>query len=600
MLALKSIFSFSRLIRRFNPQVFRSLSLSAFFVSFSIYNNYSSPYFRCEESISIKSEIPDLNIKWEEFSDNLFEQALSEKSEIIIFVNSNSFIDSFKKDVETYLVQLNQISTQIKKNSKKKLRFFKLNPSTKEELNDFEKKYGVKIGRDTLLLLKNKYVNSLISFKIPQFFQNKEYLFSYFSKLKKLKSSNYIEFLDSIKNLPKESVVLLCNAPTTSNDYEVLKKKFAMLSLESNFQGVNTIYFLLIKDEKVSENLKLNESNPGDIFLLQRQSKLNYSKSNFENEGKKFQLTKSGNLKKSKLIDVINELSQTYNQNNVFTNKGFEPSIPVSYTFIIEMDSNRLEKSSYNRAVSLVSDVHKELIEKKPELEKRISFVKINKKLDKQSIQILLREDQRMFETLIEKDLKSMEEIQNLYKNRSIPDLNEPNSFVFSFPNKEKLTKENILDFIDKATKGEIPQFYKSQTAPKYRKFSKKIVGKTFKKEIIDNDKSQAVFFYSKHCHACKRYGQFFENYALENIISKNENIEYNRLNSDNNEINCVRKFHYTPVFLLFKKDFKKRPCVYLSDKMTPDLLKNFVEVSSEYELIDEKIFDSIIGRKKE
>lgn len=65
------------------------------------------------------------------------------------------------------------------------------------------------------------------------------------------------------------------------------------------------------------------------------------------------------------------------------------------------------------------------------------------------------------------------------------------------------------------------------------------------------------MFFYSTHCHACKHYGPFYENLALESIKAGNQNIEFNRMNTDKNTIDCAPNFPYTPVFQVFKSNQK-------------------------------------------
>ena len=535
---------------------------------------------------------------WEPFSEEIYKSAVENKEELIILVNSESFIDSFQKDVDDYLFNLGLMTENIRKN-KRKIRFFKLSLTSKEQIADFEKKFNVRLGRDVLLLLKNRYFQNFISFSVSQFFNQKEYLIQAFEKIKKIKSANFAQFLESAKQLPKDSVVVLSYAPKDSAEFPALKQKFAKLSLEHNYSGLKNIYFLLIKDVEGKKGLKLEQAEEGDIFLFQRKSKLNFGRKNIDYDNNGFYAEKAGSLK-GKLGDIMEEISKCYGRTNIFSARGFEQALPPKFSLVIEMDMNKMDKTTYNRAIGLMGDLRKELSEKKPELYEKIAFVKNMKSLEKQSLSIFIRDDQSLFESIMEKDLKSLEELKALYKDKVIPDVNKPNSFTYRFPNEERLTKENLIKFIENIEKGQIPQYFKTQKPPKYRRYSKKIVGKTFKKEILQAPKAQALFLYSKHCHACKRYGSFYENFALESLKKEgNGQIEYNRINSDENEIDLMKKFHYTPVFMVFFKEFKKRPCVYASDKMTPELLKNFIEVAGGYEVMDEKSFGKVIGKSE-
>ena len=87
------------------------------------------------------------------------------------------------------------------------------------------------------------------------------------------------------------------------------------------------------------------------------------------------------------------------------------------------------------------------------------------------------------------------------------------------------------------------------------------------------------MFHYSKNCHACKQYGGDYENLALE-AAKSNDLIKFSRLNNDRNTIVCSVNFPYTPVFEIFKKDAKKTPYIYRNQKFTPEMLKQFIEIT--------------------
>jgi len=61
-------------------------------------------------------------------------------------------------------------------------------------------------------------------------------------------------------------------------------------------------------------------------------------------------------------------------------------------------------------------------------------------------------------------------------------------------------------------------------------------------------------------------------------------------MNSDRNTLKTSKNFPYTPVFMVFKKHCKENPFIYRSDKFTPKLLKDFLEVTAEFDLIDPAI----------
>ncbi|KRX02200.1 Thioredoxin-like fold [Pseudocohnilembus persalinus] len=169
----------------------------------------------------------------------------------------------------------------------------------------------------------------------------------------------------------------------------------------------------------------------------------------------------------------------------------------------------------------------------------------------------------------------------------------KPHSYVYSFSADADLSSENLYHWFKKVREGEGEEYFKSQEAPFYRKYSKKLTGKTFQREVLMNDKDQAVFFYSKNCFACRQYGGVYEELGLE-FLKQDRNIEFNRMNSDFNTLSCATNFPYTPVFQFYKKGAKEAPFVYRSDKFTPQLLKDFIEVSAEFKILPEEVFEKI------
>ena len=53
-------------------------------------------------------------------------------------------------------------------------------------------------------------------------------------------------------------------------------------------------------------------------------------------------------------------------------------------------------------------------------------------------------------------------------------------SFVYKFPKTATLDQDSIIKFIENAITGKADEYFKTQKPPKYPKFSRKVVGKTF------------------------------------------------------------------------------------------------------------------------
>ena len=543
-----------------------------------------------QEPPQTQSPTPTIQkIECEKFSDSLYEECVKERQEVIFVMNLNDYKESFREDLEGSLLRISQLKQYF---SKKKLRFLKLDFENEEAQKKFEEKHNVKITRNTIFLIKNRYNESLLKFSIQDYFSKKDYLLMIFAKLRKLSAKNYGDFSKFLKDSTNDTLVILLYNPKESAEYENLKKKFSNLATDQRFLGQTNISFLMIKETQISKNLQISESEAGDLFLMQKSSKLNFNKFNFElNPNLQFHIQKSNNLKKSQSnLDVLEQIVLTSQKTNVFSLRGLE-SNGSDYSFNLEIDLNKLDDRDLKQLYDVMADVKSELMKKIPNIEETMTFNKISKSLKTEGIKISIRNEQKLFKNLMEREAQSMKDLESLYGKEKVPEINEPASFTYVFGKKKDLTKESILNFIEEVREGKVKPNYETQKPPKFRAFSRKVVGKTFKKDIIENEKNQILFIYSKHCHACKRFGQIYEDLALENLKAGRTDVEFNRMNSDHNEVDCMRRFNYTPVFLVFKAGSKKNPCIYLSEKMTPELLKAFVENSVRYkELNDEML----------
>lgn len=64
-------------------------------------------------------------------------------------------------------------------------------------------------------------------------------------------------------------------------------------------------------------------------------------------------------------------------------------------------------------------------------------------------------------------------------------------------------------------------------------------------------------------------------------------------MNSDRNTLRTAANFPYTPVFMMFKKNGNTdQPYIYRSDKFTPRLLRDFLEVTADFTMIDPTLID--------
>ena len=80
---------------------------------------------------------------------------------------------------------------------------------------------------------------------------------------------------------------------------------------------------------------------------------------------------------------------------------------------------------------------------------------------------------------------------------------------------KGEINYENIINFIKDWEDNKLKRSLKSEKEPKNNKGNVKIVvGKTFEKEVIKNDKDVMVLFYAPWCNHCKEFMPKFEEAA--------------------------------------------------------------------------------------
>lgn len=140
----------------------------------------------------------------------------------------------------------------------------------------------------------------------------------------------------------------------------------------------------------------------------------------------------------------------------------------------------------------------------------------------------------------------------------------------------------DFLSSMKKIDNLEHAHYYKSESEKEW-KFSRRIVGSNFKEKVIDNDKDQAVYFYSDHCFGCKKFGKYFEELAMRDMMAPAKvDIGYHRINNSLNHLGADQyNFQSTPVFALYKRQFKDRqPLVYRQPYLTSSMLIDFYDIS--------------------
>ena len=102
------------------------------------------------------------------------------------------------------------------------------------------------------------------------------------------------------------------------------------------------------------------------------------------------------------------------------------------------------------------------------------------------------------------------------------------------------INQKNILDFVDGWEKGKLKRHLKTQEEPKDNNGDiLVVVGKTFQKEVIENDKDVMLVFYAPWCGHCKQLLPKYEETAKK-LKAKNPKIVLAKMDATENEIESV------------------------------------------------------------
>jgi len=524
----------------------------------------------------------------EPFSDEKYRQAVENNQDVIIVMNLHENVNASMNEIKVLLYYLQESKAK----SKKQFKFLVFHPKTKEELDAFEKTHNIHVNHDTIFLLKNKYSSELRPINIQTALYNFQVIFDHFQKIRKLSSKNAERFASALKNFPSNSLIVLAYIPKDAKDYDNLKARFADLKTDRSLGKARfkNIDFVMVRDPESAKKFNLDVKNEGQLFLLSKSTKINNYASTVTLNNTNLNvipLTQSITSNKDK---IIAELSILNKQFFIFEFPNFN-QFATKYTLILKVDKNKIGKREYRSLIDTFKRLHHELRSEHKDLFKDLKILKSSDVIEDGNFKVLLIDNEgreKYFDIFDENRNTIDKELIELAKAK-------PRSYVYKMDAPDSsFTEQEVLEFIKAAMAGKYPEFYETSKDPAVQKYSTKIVRDNFEKEILANEKDHVLFYHSAHCHACKQYKPYYEKFALENLKDPNSNVQWNRMDSDHNKLDKLKGFHHTPVFMVLKKECKLQPFVYSSQHFTPDLLKNFVNVTISQQFIHKEIEKNI------
>ena len=142
------------------------------------------------------------------------------------------------------------------------------------------------------------------------------------------------------------------------------------------------------------------------------------------------------------------------------------------------------------------------------------------------------------------------------------------------------IDEKNILNFIDGWEQGKLKLHLKTQEEPKENNGDIfVVVGKTFQKEVIDNDKDVMLVFYAPWCGHCK---QLLPNYeeAAKKLKAKNPKIVLAKMDATENEVESVTITGFPTIKFYPGNKKGSKPIDFNGERTTEGIIK-FIQTNA-------------------
>jgi protein disulfide-isomerase A1 len=164
-----------------------------------------------------------------------------------------------------------------------------------------------------------------------------------------------------------------------------------------------------------------------------------------------------------------------------------------------------------------------------------------------------------------------------------------------------EINEKNILKFVEDWENKKLKPHLKTAEEPKENNGDVfVVVGKTFQKEVIDNDKDVMLLFYAPWCRHCKALHPKYEEVAKK-LKEKNPKLRLAKIDATENEVESVSISGF-PTVKFYPGDKKdKAPLDYNGDRSVDDIIK-FIKTNAATKIIyeEEKKEEQKVEAKKE
>ena len=137
-----------------------------------------------------------------------------------------------------------------------------------------------------------------------------------------------------------------------------------------------------------------------------------------------------------------------------------------------------------------------------------------------------------------------------------------------------EINEQNILEFMEGWVKGTLKRHLKSQEEPKENKGPiLEIVGKTFQREVIENDKDVMLVFYAPWCGHCKKLLPEYEK-AANKLKEKNPKVVLAKMDATENEVESVEVTGFPTIKFYPGNKKGSRPMDYSGERTMDGIIK--------------------------
>ena len=157
-------------------------------------------------------------------------------------------------------------------------------------------------------------------------------------------------------------------------------------------------------------------------------------------------------------------------------------------------------------------------------------------------------------------------------------------NYIKKYKMNGEINESNILEFIKDWENKRIKPYVKSSEEPKENNGDVFIVvGNTFEKEVINNNKDVVVLFYSPICYHCKALLPKYEEVAKR---LKSKNLILSKIDAFYNEVESIENYGFPKIKLYPGNKKDKPPIDYNGDKSVEDIIK-FIKNNAAYPIND-------------